>query len=451
VPFNFGGPQPETRLPLPEDAADAFRYAGSGGWESTRNLARSASDGFLPWVIVGAIAPRPLVYAHEFAWDQQRDPVWARLQRIYAWHDASEQLASTHGRGSVRGQPPESTHCTHIGPEHRVAIHEAFGRWFAIDVQPDDEYSARLPASDLHCWTSEAASELQPRTLGDLLPGLARERQERSWAAIDRLPRDERRELAREAWRRVLGKVEPSSGSDSDEPAPSAWPRIEPREVTMLASARAERTMLEVEPGIHVPVVLLLPESVESTRRPVVLGLAQAGKDAFLQQRSAEICALLTDGVAVCLPDVRGTGESSFGEGRGRGSAATAHSSSEAMLGGTLVGARLRDARGVLRWLRTRDDLDRSRIGVWGDSFTSSLASDMSLHVPRDDDAALPQGPEPLGGLLALLTALFEDDVDAVWIGGGVSEFRTALEHHLALISHDAVVPGIVAIGDVPE
>ena len=54
APFNFGGPQPETKFPLRKDAKVTFNYAGSGSWESTRNLARSAKDGFLPWVIVGA-------------------------------------------------------------------------------------------------------------------------------------------------------------------------------------------------------------------------------------------------------------------------------------------------------------------------------------------------------------------------------------------------------------
>src|SRR5262245_64743856 len=66
VPFNFGGPQPENRYPLPDDAETSFNYAGGGSWESTRNLARSAADGFLPWVIVGSVAPRKLIHAHEF-------------------------------------------------------------------------------------------------------------------------------------------------------------------------------------------------------------------------------------------------------------------------------------------------------------------------------------------------------------------------------------------------
>ncbi|MDA0711755.1 MAG: hypothetical protein O3B73_16270, partial [bacterium] len=35
VPFNFGGPQPETPYPLSEDAANTFDFLGSGGWETT--------------------------------------------------------------------------------------------------------------------------------------------------------------------------------------------------------------------------------------------------------------------------------------------------------------------------------------------------------------------------------------------------------------------------------
>lgn len=81
VPFNFGGPEPESPYPLPDNAETSFNYATSGSWESTRNLWRSAKDGFLPWVIVAGIAPRYLVYAHEFGWDRERDPVWKRLQK----------------------------------------------------------------------------------------------------------------------------------------------------------------------------------------------------------------------------------------------------------------------------------------------------------------------------------------------------------------------------------
>ncbi len=136
VPFNFGGPQPETAYPLPADAQTSFNYAGSGSWESTRNLTNSTAAGFMPWVIVGSLAPRRLVYAHEFRWDQEHDPVWQRLQTIYQFYEQPDNLAFTHGRGELRGQPPEATHCTHIGAEHRQRMHTAFRKWFQIDVAP---------------------------------------------------------------------------------------------------------------------------------------------------------------------------------------------------------------------------------------------------------------------------------------------------------------------------
>src|SRR5438445_343675 len=99
IPFNFGGPQPETPYPLPDDAEESFDYLGRGSWESTRNLRLSGRDGFLPWVIVASVAPRRLVYAHEFSWDRERDPVWQRLRRVFAFYGAPEHLAVAHGAG----------------------------------------------------------------------------------------------------------------------------------------------------------------------------------------------------------------------------------------------------------------------------------------------------------------------------------------------------------------
>src|SRR5947209_7670968 len=160
VPFNFGGAQPETKYPLPPDAEQTFNYMGGGSWESTRNLRLSARDGFLPWLIVGAAAPRPLIYAHEFAWDRERDPVWKRFQKIYGFYDAQDKLAATHGCGSVSGKPPEATHCNNIGAVHRKDIHALFARWFGIEAV---EYQKRLPAEALLCLHSVAIERFKPK------------------------------------------------------------------------------------------------------------------------------------------------------------------------------------------------------------------------------------------------------------------------------------------------
>ena len=101
VPFNFGGPQPD--YAVPDDADRDFNWFGVGYWESTRSLRLGARDGFAQWVIVGSVAPRRLIYAHEFAWDRGRDPAWPRLQKIFGFYDAPDRLAVAEGRGTPEG------------------------------------------------------------------------------------------------------------------------------------------------------------------------------------------------------------------------------------------------------------------------------------------------------------------------------------------------------------
>src|SRR5207249_1289497 len=125
-------------------------------WESTRNLRRSASDGFLPWTIVASVAPRRLIYAHEFSWDREHDPVWKRLEQVFALHDAPEKLAFAHGGGVLQGQPPEATHCNNVGAVHRKLIHPALERWFGIPVP--QEYQNRRAPEELACLTPEFKS-----------------------------------------------------------------------------------------------------------------------------------------------------------------------------------------------------------------------------------------------------------------------------------------------------
>ena len=102
------------------------------------------------------------------------------------------------------------------------------------------------------------------------------------------------------------------------------------------------------------------------------------------------------------------------------------------MLGQTLVGSRLRDVRSVLRYLRTRADLDAGRVALWGDSFAPANPEGRTLAVPLDADP-FPHQAEPLGGLLALFTALFEDDVRAVYVRGGLTGFESLLQSPVLL------------------
>ncbi len=179
-----------------------------------------------------------------------------------------------------------------------------------------------------------------------------------------------------------------------------------------------------------------------------MIGLAQEGKAGFLKHRAELIAQLLNGDVAVCLPDLRGTGETRLGLSRGRTSEDTSLSSGELMLGGTMVGARLRDLRSVLHYLRTRRDLDARRLAVWGDSFAPPNAPERDLKLPlgiRDEAAS----SEPLGSLLALLLGLYEEDVRAVYARGGLVGFQSALSSPFLYLPHDVVIPGALTAGDL--
>lgn len=431
---NFGGPEPETSYPLPKDAEESFDYSGSGSWESTRNLRLSARDGFLPWSIVASVAPRKLIYDHEFYWDRESDPVWKRLRRVYEFHN-STSLTGVAGHGFVVGSAPENSHWL---PVNRVALYPVLERWFEI-TNPQQEYSRRLPEMDLLCITPDISKELQPQPLHTLAQQIGIERIAIARMDRSRLAPEELREQLRKTWTQLLGSV-----------APQTPPSIidGPRPIEQLGSIRVERIHLRTEPGIVVPVLLLVPAQQSDSRIPVVVAVAQHGKQEFLRQQSEPIAELLAAGVAVCLPDLRGTGETSPGDDRDRRSAATSISSSEWMLGQSLLGNRLRDLRSVLSHLRTRADLDTERVAIWGDSFARVNAPETKLMVPHTSSNR-PAQSEPLGGLLTMLATLFEDDVRAAYIHGGLSDYHSALDLPVAYLPHDAVVPGVLAYGDI--
>jgi cephalosporin-C deacetylase-like acetyl esterase len=435
APFNFGGPQPETRYPLPKDAERTMNFAGSGSWESTRNLPRSVADGFLPWVIVGAAAPRGLIYAHEFAWDREHDPVWTRLGKIYSFYEAADHLASCNGRGAVTGKPPEATHCNNIGPEHRKGIYPAFKKWLDLPI-PEKDANDRHTARELACLAPEIVKEIKPRTLIELAAEKADERLTVVRRQLAEKALAERRRRLSTEWSKLLHPVQKESRDKFRSVAEENLGRI-----------RLVRLSAEVERGVPIPALLLLPSG---KRPPVVVGIAQEGKQRFLKERGRAIAELLRQNVAVCLVDVRGTGETRTGSGRGRQTSDTSLSATEQMLGGTLLGARLRDLRAVVKYLQKRDDIDGSRLALWGESFAPVNAADRDLAAPLDAPD-LPEQSEPLGALLATFGALENDHVKAVVARGGLVSYRSLLDSPFCYVPHDAVVPGALTTGDLPD
>jgi cephalosporin-C deacetylase-like acetyl esterase len=437
VPFNFGGPQPETTFPLPADPEDAFNYVGGGSWESTRNLKWSARDGFLPWVIVGANAPRPLIYAHEFAWDKEHDPVWKRLQQIYKWYDVPDHLVATHGKGKVSGKAgPDNTHCNNIGAVHRQMIYPALKLWFAIPV-PKVEFHQPKPKEDLQCLTPELA--MQNRRVHELARLLASKQIDETRKQFAKLSFAKRQDKMRQTWSQLLG------GIDVDIVAK----KVDLKDTSQLGTIKVIKLVLNVEREIQVPVLLLIPTAKTNEKIPVVVAVAQQGHAGFIKHRSEHIAALLDKGVAVCLPDVRGSGETQMG-GRGRTSLATSLSATELMLGKTVLGGQCHDLLALMRYLGERPELNGDKIMLWGDSFAPVNDKERDLAVPLDADD-LPSQGEPMGANLALLGALFQPKIRCVYARGGLGSYLSVLDSPFLYLPHDAIIPGAAAASDVSD
>jgi cephalosporin-C deacetylase-like acetyl esterase len=425
APFNFGGPQPETKYPLPENAEETFNYTGGGSWESTRNLHRSAVDGFLPWVIVGSIAPRVLVYGHEFSWDRPRDPVWKRFEIIWQQTGAGDRLGFAHGRGALSGKAPEATHCNNIGPVHLAGVAEWLDKTLKIPLPAKVN---DLPAADAVRVSPGLAANVRP--LHEVLSLLAAERSARVARSAEGEP--PARTLAR--WHQVLGDRPHVEGN---------------RHGPFAERTEGDLQISQVVPesdGLPIPITLLRRAGGDHGRRPTVLMFAQQGKQRLYDARKTEIAELLNAGCVVAMVDLRGCGETSPGTGRGRGSEATSLSASALMLGDPLLAQRLRDVRVALSALKLRLWVDPKRIALWGDSLAVANPADTKTVVPLDLDQ--PASAEPNAALIAWLAA--GDGVLAVYTRGGLNAYQDLYAGPSVHLPHDAIVPGAVWAGDLP-
>lgn len=438
VPFNFGGPQPETVFPLPKDAELNFNYIGGGSWESTRNLRDSARGGFLPWVIVGSMAPRGLIYAHEFKWDREHDPVWTRLQKIYRWYGKPDRLSSLKGYGAVTLSSKEASHCNNIGPHHRAQIYPTFEKWFGIPA-PKEEYQKRFSSNELLCLEGVELSEsIALRPMHQVAERLARQRATLAQLSLLQTSSDKRAATVRSRWARAVRVHAPRNLSGLEPAAEVAGP------------IRVTKVLHGIDRGVYVPLLVLFPRQIPKSGSPLVVAISQSGKAAMLKKRSREIAELLASGIAVALADLRGTGETRPGTYRGRRSYATGLSSGELMLGETLVGQRLHDLLVIVGRMKHHSLIDGKRVAVWGESLAEVNPPDRRVEVPLGIDEE-PAHSEPLGPLLALLSAALDPDIDVVLARGGLVSLRSVLDSHFVWMPHDFVVPGSISTGDIPS
>ena len=438
IPFNFGEAGPEehyTEGPRGYDFETA--WPGWGEWETSRCLPRSSVDQFFPWLICASVAPRPFLFSFEIGWpeDVEHEPIWARYKKVFELYGARDRLSEVHGFGPYPG-PGE---VTNVGNLLQKRIDPILQQWLHV-APPAGEYHNPRPDSELMCLTPAIAAARKPKPAAAIVLDLTRERLALARSKLSTLPERDRLNALRMALKNKLGDIEPLAN-----------PSVQRLWEKSSAESTVEAFTIETEPGITLPVLLLKPTHSANTHAPAILALAEGGKQQFLDERGEDVITLLRNGIAVCLPDLRGTGEIAATKARGPGAMGPA--ATEFMLGGTLPGARLKDARTIFRYLAARPDIDPARILIWGDSIADVNASDFSF----DQSDMQEPGPfvqhqaEPMGALLALLTGLYEDRVMAIAGRGGLLSFVSLLEDRFCHVPQDVVVPGILEVADMED
>jgi hypothetical protein len=438
LPFNFGESGPEEHYtigPRPYDADTAD--PGWGEWESTRCLRDSITGQFFSWLICSSVAPRQFVFSFELAWPKgvEQEPIWKRYKKVFELYGKRDNLAEVDGFGSFPG-PGE---VEDFGVNHRKKIYPILNRWLNIPI-PAEEYHGVRPDADLMCLTPAAAAERKPKTASEIALGMAETRLSAARTERAKLAPAQRLPSLRASLKDKLGDIEPNADASSR----ILWTKP-------FSSFVVEAVVLNPTSGMSVPLLLVKPRASGPKGFPVVLALAQNGKEAFLSTRGAELATLLTRGVAVCLADVRGTGELARITAHGSGS--TSLAATELMLGNTALGARLKDARTVLRYLSRRSDFDPERLALWGDSFAAVNPPDLRLDqsVNQQPGPQVIQQADPLGSLLALLTALYEDHVRAVVARSGLISYLSVLQDRFCYVPQEIIVPGILESADIAD
>jgi dienelactone hydrolase len=440
IPFNFGEASPEGHyITGPRRYDRETADPGWGEWESSRSLRGSIAGQFFPWLICASVAPRGFIFSFEIGWPHgvEKEPIWARYNKVFELYGRKDRLAQVDGFGPFTG-PGE---VTAIGAHLREKIYPILKHWNNVPV-PTQEFHNPRPEEDLMCLNPMEAAKRKPKTASEIAFRIAQERLSAARAKRAGLSAAQQgAELRIDLSVRLGGDIEPPSRPDAE----VRWTKTDSR-------FTAEGIIVTSEPGIQIPIVLLRPKGASSaTRTPIVIGVSQQGKARVLTERREEIAALLEQGAAVCLLDVRGVGESAR-DGR-QSSASAALPGTHLMLGDTALGARLKDVRAVLRYLAAREDLDAKKTVLWGDS-----TAKLNQHEDFLDQSVLQQpGPatmyiaEPMGGLLAMLSGLYEQDIRAVVATRSLISYASVLKDRFAYVSQDAIVPGILESADISD
>ncbi|MBT5832673.1 MAG: hypothetical protein HOH77_20985, partial [Candidatus Latescibacteria bacterium] len=296
---------------------------------------------------------------------------------------------------------------------------QALEKWYGISP-PTEEKEERHPEGKLHSLTPEFRQEYQIPFFNSVLQGLG---------VVNRSQASSQLAHLQKTWTNTLGDTTPRAVETQSQP------------IKKLGQVSIQQTTLICDGHVPIPLLILTPPHP----RHLIVTLAQAGKQDLLTQRSDSYEALLDKGIALCLPDLPSIGETAPDDGRTFRSAATTLSANLLMFGQTSIGVRLQALRTVVSYLSTTHA--KIPISLWGDSL--ALTNPVGFEDPLLNTDPIPHQAEPAGGLLALLTTLFEPNIHSLAIRGMITGYQSLLENIYCYLPHDAILPGALLAGDL--
>ncbi len=323
-----------------------------------------------------------------------------------------------------------------VGPIHRRQLYPIFQEWFGIPI-PDEEIIEPVRKEKLQCLTGEAGKMFSVRLVHEITGAMSQKHLAAARHSKESLETSTRVVFLQQQLGEVLGSVTPVTTY-----------RVQTERHGI---GRSEYVVLEVEDNISVRLQLFRPFVSGHAKLPVVIGFAQEGNHGLRREHRRLIQHLQEQGVVVCLTELRGLGDGRHGElYRGRISPSSGIATMSLMMGDSLLASRIRDLRTVMAYLRGREDMDCQRVALWGDSLAATNSFRDNLIVPLDS-SPYPLRGEPLGGATALLTALYEPQVQAVYIHGGLSSYAALLDNFCVYQPMDCIVRGLLRIADLSD
>lgn len=436
-----------------------FNYSSnnpiSGWYDLTRSMPNSHFYGITPWLISALVAPRQLISAEEFDWNESKILGYEKFNAVYEYYNAKENLAKVHG--------DKNTHASSFLPLHRVQVYKILNNWWGLKLPESTSDEKKLSLQDGHLEVTpyKNAKEF-------IKQNYSRKAEEISEVSIFKEPNflaekislnqrklfqkaNQKEDFVVKALLELFQDTKPYEGKMNQVTQPYEKYNAEKLWVSLEKKLSSDKELIA-------PIWLFTPKD-NTKKMPLVVCLSQEGKTVFFSKRKNEIKSFLENGYAVALVDVRGVGETEVTSFRLPESETASLDINLWQMKDSLTSNRIKDTKTIIKALATRPDISKDDITLWGEGFSEPNGKDSDI-LKFEETGFRQAGPsgkrlaEPLGMNLAIFTPLLLDPefkVKRIIARGGLLSYESILKDFYYYIPSDAFIPSLLNKIDIPD